>query len=170
MKIPAMAVICAATLLTACTENSLAPERAGVELSAASSDETVAKRLEGSNHGGRPLYASMDGPSEVPTAGDPDGSGTAIITLNYGQREVCWELAVEDIESATAAHIHAAPAGVPGGVVVPLSPPTTGSSSGCATDVDRDLIKAILQTPSDYYVNVHNATYPAGAVRGQLSK
>jgi hypothetical protein len=35
---------------------------------------------------------------------------------------------------------------------------------------DADLIKAIIQSPQEYYVNVHNAEYPAGALRGQLSK
>jgi hypothetical protein len=32
------------------------------------------------------------------------------------------------------------------------------------------LAKDILKDPADYYVNVHNAEYPAGALRGQLSK
>jgi hypothetical protein len=54
-------------------------------------------------------------------------------------------------------------------VVVPLAPPTGGSSSGCA-EVSRELALAILKSPSDYYVNVHNAEFPAGALRGQLSK
>jgi len=122
-----------------------------------------------SAHGGRPLSATLTGAAEVPP-GDPDGSGSAAITLNQGQGEVCFELSVSDIAPATAAHIHVAPAGVPGPVVVPLEPPTGGSSSGCVTGVDRDLIKAIGQDPSAYYVNVHNAEFPAGAVRGQLSK
>jgi len=119
--------------------------------------------------GGRPLSAVLTGPAEVPT-GDPDGSGSAFVTLNQGQGEVCFELQVLDIAPATAAHIHVAPAGVAGPVVVPLVPPTTGFSSGCVADVDPDLIKAIRQNPSAYYVNVHNATFPGGAVRGQLSK
>jgi len=126
-----------------------------------------ATRIAGSNHGGRPLTADLTGAAEVPPA-DPDGSGSALVTVNIGQREVCWDLSVSDIEPATAAHIHEAPAGVNGPVVVPLSPPTDGSSSGCA-DVDRALAKDILQDPEEYYVNVHNAEFPNGAVRGQLS-
>jgi hypothetical protein len=47
--------------------------------------------------------------------------------------------------------------------------PTSGSSSACAS-ADRDLVKAIIQHPELYYVNVHNSEYPAGALRGQLSK
>lgn len=119
--------------------------------------------------GGRPLSTTLTGAAEVPPA-DPDGSGTATITFNHGQGEVCFELTVSGIAPATAAHIHVAPAGVAGPVVVPLSPPTSGSSSGCVSGVDPDLIKNIIQHPEEYYVNVHNAEFPGGAIRGQLSK
>lgn len=110
--------------------------------------------------GGRPLYATMTGG----TSGDPDGAGTARVTVNPGKDEVCWDLTVTGIATATAAHIHNA-AGAP---VVPLSAPASGSSSGCAT-VSDDLAKALMTSPGDYYVNVHNAEYPAGAIRGDLS-
>jgi hypothetical protein len=53
--------------------------------------------------------------------------------------------------------------------VVTLEAPADGSSEGCV-DVERDLATAILRDPSAYYVNVHNAELPDGAVRGQLSK
>src|SRR5438093_12755445 len=98
-------------------------------------------------NGGRTFTTTMTGAQEVPP-GDPDGSGTATITLNYGQSQVCWEITVSDITlPATAAHIHEAPAGVAGPVVVPLSPPdASGFSSGCTT-VDRGLIKDIIQNP-----------------------
>ena len=118
--------------------------------------------------GGAPRVTSLSGAEEVPPA-DPDGSGFAVITLNVGQQRVCWELTVANIAPAFAAHIHAAPAGVNGGIVVPLSPPTTGTSSGCALDVDPTLIQAIIDHPELYYVNVHNANFPGGAIRGQLS-
>jgi CHRD domain len=118
---------------------------------------------------GRPFSTTMTGGEEVPGPGDPDGSGEAFITLNHGSGEVCFQLTVSDIAPATAAHIHEAPAGVAGPIVVGLTPPTGGSSSGCVS-ADRDLIKDIIQNPAEYYVNVHNAGFPAGAVRGQLSK
>lgn len=122
------------------------------------------------NTEGRPLSATMTGAEEVPT-GDPDGTGTAHFTFNQGLGQVCFELNVENIAPATAAHIHLAPAGVAGPIVVPLTPPdANGTSSGCVEDVDPELIKAIRQNPADYYVNVHNAEYPPGAVRGQLSR
>jgi hypothetical protein len=119
--------------------------------------------------GGRPLSASLAGANEVPPA-DPDGTGTVRITLNQGQGQVCWSIHVENITlPASAAHIHSAPAGVNGSIVVPLgAPDSNGDSAGCVSGVDKSLIKAIRQNPSQYYVNVHNADFPGGAVRGQL--
>ncbi|MBI3962198.1 MAG: CHRD domain-containing protein [Deinococcus sp.] len=117
------------------------------------------------------LSAALTGAAEVPGPGDPDGSGAAALTLNQGQGEICFEVSVADITlPATAAHIHAAPAGVAGPVVVPLLPPdASGASAGCRT-ADPALIKAIRQDPAAYYVNVHTVDFPAGAVRGQLSQ
>lgn len=109
----------------------------------------------------------MTGAQEVPGPGDPDGSGRAVIRLNRGKGEICYSLTVTGIAPALAAHIHVGPAGVAGPVVVSLVPPNSGSSSACGT-VNRDLIVAIAQDPANYYVNVHNQDFPAGAVRGQL--
>src|SRR5262245_22632481 len=121
--------------------------------------------------GGRKFTTTLIGAAERPGPGDPDGAGTATVTLNYGQGTVCWEINVSGITlPATAAHIHEAPVTDPGPVVVPLSgPDASGSSSGCNI-VDREEIKEIIQHPEEYYVNVHNADFPAGALRGQLSK
>jgi hypothetical protein len=118
---------------------------------------------------GRSLSTTLTGAAEVPGPGDPDGAGTATLTVNPGLGQICYELTVSGIAPATAAHIHLGAVGVAGPVVVPLAPPTGGSSSGCV-EVSRELALAILTSPSDYYVNVHNAEFPAGAVRGQLAK
>ena len=134
-----------------------------------SSSSAYAERLSGSSHGGRPLIAHMTGAQETPPNGSP-GTGTADITVNIGQSEVCWRLTVEDLERpAIAAHIHLAPVGVAGPIVVPLSPPTSGSSEGCRT-VDGVLARNILQHPEAYYVNVHTTVFPGGEIRGQLEK
>jgi CHRD domain len=100
-------------------------------------------------------------------AGDPDGIGAAVITLNTRTDTVCWLIAVTRIElPATAAHIHFAPAGSNGPVVVPLSAPNAfGFSFGCVQSTHTD---AIAADPAAYYVNVHNVPFPAGALRGQL--
>ena len=76
--------------------------------------------------GGRPFSTALTGAEEVPGPGDPDGSGEAVLTLNHGQGQVCFQLMVSDIAPATAAHIHVGPVGVAGPVVVGLTPPTEG--------------------------------------------
>ena len=119
--------------------------------------------------GGRKLQTNLTGAAEAPNPGDPDGRGMATVTVNAGKRQVCYTLSVRNIDPATAAHIHEAPAGVAGPVKVTLRAPTTGRSSGCVT-VTRALALDILKDPADYYVNVHNAAFPTGAVRGQLAK
>jgi hypothetical protein len=81
----------------------------------------------------------------------------------------CFQLSVIGIAPATAAHIHEGPEGVAGAVVVTLEPPTDGFSSGCVS-VDPDEIKEIRQAREEYYINVHNADFPSGALRGQLGK
>ena len=119
--------------------------------------------------GGRPLSTALTGAAEVPGPGDPDGAGTATLTVNPGQGRICYALAVSGIAPATAAHVHVGTADVAGPVVVGLAAPTGGSSSGCV-DVNRELALAIVQNPQNYYVNVHNAGFPAGALRGQLGR
>ena len=119
--------------------------------------------------GGAKLMAALTGAAE-PAAGDPDGAGTFTATVNPGKMRVCYHLMVTNVATPTAAHIHEAPAGQNGPVVVTLTAPVTaGGSTACAT-VTRALALELIKSPEDYYVNVHNAAYPGGAVRGQLSK
>ena len=129
----------------------------------------AAPKADGGCNGGRSLSATLTGAAEVPGPGDPDGSGTAEVRVNPGQECISYDLTVEGIAPASAAHIHEAPAGEAGPVVVGLEPPTDGSSSG-TVDVSREQAKEIVQDPDNYYVNVHNAEYPAGALRGQLGE
>jgi CHRD domain-containing protein len=127
-----------------------------------------AAKLGDADQGGRQLTTTLTGEQEV-KPGDRNGIGFATVTVNPGQGVICYELSVRRIVPATAAHIHEAPPGVAGPVVVELAPPTDGFSSGCI-DVGRELAKDILKNPADYYINVHNEPFPDGALRGQLSK
>lgn len=119
--------------------------------------------------GGRPYTVQMTGAAERPGPGDPDGSGTATFRVNAGQGRVCYTLRVSNIDPATAAHIHRAPPPATGPVVVPLTAPTGGSSEACA-DVSRALAQELIRRPGAFYVNIHNAAFPAGAIRGQLGR
>ena len=130
---------------------------------------TTRKAAPDRSNSGTRLTAMLTGAAERPGPGDPDGSGWVELRLNQGQGTISFEIYVEGIAPATAAHIHVGNSNVAGPVVVGLEPPTDGSSSG-EVSVDPELIKAIRKNPENYYVNVHNMPYPAGAVRGQLTK
>ena len=119
--------------------------------------------------GGKPIIITLTGAAEVPGPGDPDGTGTARVTLNPGKGQVCYELTVDKIGEATMAHLHAGAIDKAGPPVVTLKAPANGSAKDCAT-LEKDKIMDIIKNPASYYVNVHNAEFPNGAVRGQLGK
>ena len=122
-------------------------------------------------------FAALNGRNELNAttlhkgAGDPDGSGGAVVTIDGTM--LCFGLTVTNLDQPVAAHIHRGTKHENGPIVVPLTPPATGdpgASSGCVANVSADLLAAIAEHPKAYYVNVHTAAYPGGAVRGQLSK
>jgi hypothetical protein len=122
----------------------------------------------------KPLFAAMNGANEVNAqgekgVGDRNGGGSFTAIIKGG--ELCYGLAVKDISDPVAAHIHRGGRNTAGPIVVPLdSLPESGnpgSSAGC-TDVSRSLIRQIRRNPGRFYVNVHTADFPDGAVRGQL--
>jgi hypothetical protein len=121
-------------------------------------------------------FADLNGRNELNAttlqkgAGDPDGSGGAIVTIDG--TTLCHGITVRNIDTPVAAHIHRGTKRENGPVVVPLAHPTTGdpgASSGCVA-VAAPLAAEIADHPRRFYVNVHTAAYPGGAVRGQLRK
>jgi len=123
------------------------------------------------------LEADLKGRAEVAAGatnnrivGDPNGRGEASVSGVAGAPStLCYELTVDKIAMASGAHIHEAAVGTNGDIVVFLAPPADGTADGCLTQLDSRIVSDILADPEDYYVNVHNAEYPGGAIRGQLS-
>jgi hypothetical protein len=113
--------------------------------------------------GGNSLHATLSGKAEGVPKGDPDGRGTVEVKING--TSVCWEIKTSKVAKLLAAHIHKGRAGVAGPVVVPFG--KAYKSKGCIT-VPAAVAAAIKNNPNAYYVNVHNAKYPGGALRGQL--
>lgn len=114
------------------------------------------------------LSTTLSGTAEVPGPGDTDGTGFAVVTVNG--TTINWVILVTKIAAPTQAHIHRGTGAVAGPVVVNFNPTFIGgTASGSVAGVDQALINEILGNPSGFYVNVHNADFPNGAVRGQLA-
>jgi hypothetical protein len=118
------------------------------------------------------LRATMSGSQEKPK-GDPDGSATAVLTIR--PTKICYVITPKKAGTSFAAgHIHAGKKGVAGPVFINLfTKPKAlkgGKLSGCSPTVKAADVAKVKAKPAGYYVNIHNAKYPAGAVRGQLKK
>ena len=123
--------------------------------------------------GGKTYTISLNGANEVnsagdPNQGDPDGTGTATLFINPGQKRVCYEITLTNVESVTMAHIHKAPTGQNGPIYIGLFM-GSGPLEDCV-DATSEQLAQIIAKPAQYYVNVHSTSKPAGAVRGQLSR
>ncbi len=117
------------------------------------------------------VNATLKGANEVPESGDPNGKGEIAVFLKAKKEKVCFNLEIAKLDGASAGHIHKGDDETAGAVKVTLfDAPVegTGTYEGCVKNVKRKLIKKIAANPEKYYVNVHNAEYPDGAIRGQL--
>lgn len=125
----------------------------------------------GKHNGKKTFTTKLKGANEVPGPGDPDGKGHATIRTDSKRDRVCFTIVTKRIDAPTAGHIHEGDSNTAGPVVVPLF--TSASDNkvrhGCLPTT-QERIDEIRADPSNYYVNVHNGTYPQGALRGQLRK
>jgi hypothetical protein len=112
------------------------------------------------------VSAKLKGSNEAPVKGDPNGKGLAIVHFNATKGTTCWDFkGVSGIAKPNAAHIHKGGKGGSGPVVIAFG--TAYKASGCVK-APKATIEKIESNPNAYYVNIHNAKYPAGALRGQL--
>jgi hypothetical protein len=115
--------------------------------------------------------ATLNGQNEIPqNSGDPNGTGTASLVLKRKKRSLCWTITYDKIDAPTAGHIHKANGpGAEGPIFVYLFLTTQASgASDCSFISRKDARDLTEDTANRFYVNLHNATYPDGAIRGQL--
>jgi hypothetical protein len=117
------------------------------------------------------LTAALSGEDEVPGPGVTDGTGLAEVTITG--EELCYKLNATMGEMPTAAHIHQGAKGAAGDVFINLMPTFTKGESAfvaesCLSDATK--VAAVSASPDGFYVNIHTAEHPNGALRGQLAK
>jgi hypothetical protein len=113
------------------------------------------------------LVGVMNGASEAPGPGDPDGFGLA--GFRFEGTTVIYGMQVKNIGAPNASHIHRGAAGVPGPVVIPVASSFPNNSASGSATASAALIEEIRRNPAAFYVNVHNPEFPGGAIRAQLS-
>jgi hypothetical protein len=118
------------------------------------------------------LVAQLSGKEEVPGPGVTDGTGLAEVRITG--TAVCYKLNATMGEMPTAAHIHTGASGTAGGVAVNLMPNFTKGESAFISERciegDAAALAPIGANPAGFYVNIHTAEHPDGAMRGQLAK
>lgn len=115
--------------------------------------------------------AEMFGEAEVPGPGDPEAVGFAFLLSTDRPDEFCSFLGVFDLDPpATAAHVHEGGVDEAGPPVIDLPVPAGPApfAVGCEQGLDPALVADVMAGDGSYYVNVHNETFPDGAIRGQL--
>lgn len=113
------------------------------------------------------LTANLTGANEV-GGGAPDGNGAFRAEINTETGDFCYTLYGEKIATPTMAHVHTGAAGTNGGPVITID--VTGKGSDMCIAVEPEKLKPIVANPAGYYVNIHTADFPGGAIRGQLTK
>jgi CHRD domain len=119
------------------------------------------------------LHAKLTAKSETTGSTSTAKGHTQIKVRANGTIEFKTQILNKNGETFVAGHIHLAPVGVAGPIVVPLfaSPGTTARHirhSGVATPNPGTTGAALCANPSAYYVNYHTTAFLAGAIRGQL--
>jgi len=119
------------------------------------------------------LHAKLTAKSETTGSTSTAKGHTQIKVRANGTIEFKTQILNKNGETFFAGHIHLAPVGVAGPIVVPLfaSPGTTARhirQSGVATPNAGTTGAALCTNPSAYYVNYHTTAFPGGAIRGQL--
>jgi hypothetical protein len=121
------------------------------------------------------LHARLSAKNETTGSTSVAKGHTLIKVRQNGTIEFKTQINNKAHESFVAGHVHQAPVGVAGPIVVPLfvapAPPTSArhiKQIGVATPNAGTTGAALCANPSAYYVNYHTTAFPAGAIRGQL--
>ncbi|MFO7676167.1 MAG: CHRD domain-containing protein [bacterium] len=130
----------------------------------------------------RSFSAALTGGEIIPPV-STSATGNCVVNVDAADTELGYKLTVQNIENATSASIHLAPAGRVGEVVAVLYPGPTKEGPFTGTLAEASLRVADLRGPlagesmsrmlsvlraGSTYVQVNTDSFPAGEIRGQL--
>jgi hypothetical protein len=130
----------------------------------------IIRALEGDPPPTIALTVPMSGAQMVPPVA-PAGTGTAIVTVNLTTGAMTGTLSFLNLTTAaTLAHIHQAPSGVSGPVVLDFSSAITPGQTTGSIPINVTLTPALIDAliAGNLYFAVHTVTNPGGEIRGQL--
>lgn len=108
------------------------------------------------------LSATLTGAAET-GGGHPTGSGSFKAEVDAETGDFCYSLSAKGVGAVAMAHVHSGGAGADGPPVLTISL----ADDECIA-AEPSVLQPIVANPADFYVNVHTAEFPKGAVRGQL--
>ena len=115
------------------------------------------------------LDATLSGPAERPTFGDLDGGGPTNVRIKP-TAILSFILEYRGTAPIQAGHIHRGRVNEVGPIVVTLTRSPDSPQRACPGVSDLALAREIIANPENFYVNVHNPEFPAGALRSQLHR
>ncbi|MFE9443264.1 CHRD domain-containing protein [Streptomyces sp. NPDC006602] len=132
----------------------------------------------GGDSGGTVLAASLRGANEVPVDGGPavgDKDGAALQFVKVQGDKVSVAVKWRGTGKPTALHLHQGAMGTNGGIKVDFTDLLDSNRKGRTVTGtvkvgDAALLDALTTDPGSFYVNLHTAEFPGGAVRGRLHK
>ena len=114
------------------------------------------------------VKAALNIGQETPKPRGTKVGASGLFTGTLNGTTLTWRLTWRRLSGpATAAHIHMAPRGKPGPVIVPLCTPCMSPETGTATLTTAQIT---LLRRAGLYVNVHTTRNPGGEIRGQLTR
>jgi hypothetical protein len=115
------------------------------------------------------VTGSGSGAEEAPDPGEEGATIEADFTIDTESGAITYTVSVAgNAEEAMAAHIHRAPPGEAGDVVVELDAAAVNSGQEATAEADPAVAAEIAASPADFYVNAHSASFPGGFARAQL--
>ena len=111
--------------------------------------------------------ATLSGLNEVRAVGDADGTGILKFSVRDDEGKFCYDLSVANIATPTSVSLTTGTRDDNGEPIAALQLPLSRNANGCIP-LEADRISDIQLNPTNYYVNVQNAEFPNGAIRGQL--